>query len=182
MFNANLHPTRRQALVTSVASLAAALGPVHAWSDEGSRKIRLGLIGLGGIMSHHIKGLVSRKEAVEIVWLCDVDPNQISKASALIPETFQSKSPRKTGRFEEVIGDDGVDACIIATPHHWHTPIALAAMAAGKDVYVEKPISHVYREGELLIEAAKKHGRILQQGTQMRSSPVTLKAEKLLLS
>lgn len=176
---ASVPATRRQVLAASVASLAAAL-PVHAWSDEGTRKIRLGLIGLGGIMSLHIKGLVSRKEPVEIVWLCDVDPNQISKAAALIPETFQSKAPRKTGRYEDVIGDDGVDACIIATPHHWHTPLALAAMSSGKDVYVEKPISHVYREGELLIAAAKKHGRILQQGTQMRSSPVTLKAEKLL--
>ena len=95
---ASTTPSRRQALVASVASLAATLGPVHAWSDEGSRKIRLGLIGVGGIMSHHIKGLVARKEAVEIVWLCDVDPNQITKAAALIPETFQSKTPRKTGR------------------------------------------------------------------------------------
>ena len=110
MSSAHSNPTRRQAVAASIATLAAAVGPVHGWSDEGSRKIRLGLIGVGGIMSHHIKGLVSRKEPVEIAWLCDVDPNQISKAAALIPETFQPKHPRRTGRFEEVLGDDTVDA------------------------------------------------------------------------
>src|SRR5262249_26306196 len=73
-----------------------------------------------------------------------------------------------------------VDACIIATPHHWHAPIALALMQAGKDVYIEKPISHVYSEGPLIIEAAKKYGRVVQQGSQMRSSPVTERAGQLL--
>jgi predicted dehydrogenase len=79
-----------------------------------------------------------------------------------------------------VVGDDDVDAVIIATPHHWHAPIALAAMQLGKDVYIEKPISHVYDEGPMMIAAAEKYGRVVQQGSQMRSSPVTAKARKLL--
>ena len=93
---------------------------------------------------------------------------------------FQSPPPKRTARYEDVIADRDVDACIIATPHHWHAPIALAAMQAGKDVYIEKPISHVYDEGPLIIAAAKKYDRVVQQGSQMRSSPVTAKAGRLL--
>jgi predicted dehydrogenase len=163
-----------------IAIAAAALGPLHTWADDKPRTLRLALIGCGGIMTNHIKGLVSRADSVEIAWLCDVDPSQIDRLAALVPASFQATPPERTGRFEDVLNDRTVDACIIATPHHWHTPIALAAMQAGKDVYIEKPISHVYHEGELIIAAAKKYGRIVQQGTQMRSSPVTLKAEKLL--
>jgi predicted dehydrogenase len=163
-----------------IAVAAAALGPVHTWADDKPRTLRLALIGCGGIMTNHIKGLVSRADSVEIAWLCDVDPSQIDRLATLIPTSFQTTPPQRTGRFEDVLNDRIVDACIIGTPHHWHTPIALVAMEAGKDVYIEKPISHVYHEGELIIAAAKKHGRIVQQGTQMRSSPVTLKAEKLL--
>jgi predicted dehydrogenase len=142
--------------------------------------VRLGIIGCGGIMTYHVKGLVSRREAASIAWLCDVDPHQIDKMSAHIPREFQAAAPKRTSRFEEVIDDRDVDACIIATPHQWHAPIALAAMRAGKDVYIEKPISHVYSEGPLIIAAAKKYGRVVQQGSQMRSSPVTAKARKLL--
>ena len=98
----------------------------------------------------------------------------------LITSDFQSSRPKLTGRYEDVLDDRNVDACIIATPHHWHAPIALRAMQAGKDVYIEKPISHVYAEGPLIIAAAKKYGRVVQQGSQMRSSPVTDKAAQLL--
>jgi predicted dehydrogenase len=130
-------------------------------------------------MGHHVRGLVDRREAVSIAWLCDVDPRQLDRTAALL-SGFQGTSPERTARFEEVIEDKDVDACIIATPHHWHAPIALRAIEAGKDVYIEKPISHVYSEGPLIIAAAKRHGRVVQQGSQMRSSPVTEKAGKLL--
>jgi predicted dehydrogenase len=142
--------------------------------------LRLGIIGCGGIMTHHVKGLVGRGEAVTIAWLCDVDPGQIDKMAALVTRQFQAAPPRRTARFEDVLADKDVDACVIATPHHWHAPLALAAVQAGKDVYLEKPISHVYNEGLLIIAAAKKYGRVVQQGSQMRSSPVTAKARKLL--
>ena len=79
-----------------------------------------------------------------------------------------------------MLADKNIDAVIIATPHHWHSPIGVAALTAGKDAYIEKPISHVYEEGKKIVAAAKKYGRIVQQGTQMRSSPVTRQAEKLL--
>jgi predicted dehydrogenase len=130
-------------------------------------------------MSMHVKGLVSRKDAASIAWLCDVDPSQIAKMKALIAGS-QSAAPKTTARFEEVVDDKDVDAVVIATPHHWHAPIAVQAMAAGKDVYIEKPISHAFNEGHAIQRAAKKYGRVVQQGSQMRSSPVTEKAGKLL--
>lgn len=180
-----LQTTRREFLERStrgaaVTAAATALGGVHVFGAEKLAPLRLGMIGCGGIMTHHVKGLVSRREAVSIAWLCDVDPSQIDRMAEHISREFQPAAPKRSSRFEDVIADPDVDAVIIATPHHWHAPIALAAMQSKKDVYIEKPISHVYDEGPLVIAAAKKYGRIVQQGSQMRSSPVTAKARKLL--
>lgn len=171
---------RRTFLKTSTTMAAvASLGGVHAAQREDDEKVRLGIIGCGGIMGHHLKGLVSRRENVHFSWLCDVDQAQIDKAERLL-NGFQNVAVNKTGDYADVIHDDRVDAVIIATPHHWHAPIAVDAMRHEKHCYVEKPISHVYDEGPLMIAAAKKYGRIVQQGSQMRNSPVTAKAEKLL--
>ncbi len=165
---------------TVLASAVAALGGVHAFGEEKPDVLRLGIIGCGGIMTLHVKGLVERREAVSIAWLCDVDPRQIDAMATHVARDFQKAAPKRTARFEEVLADPDVDAVIIATPHHWHAPIALAAMQSGKDVYIEKPISHVFDEGPMIVAAAKKYGRVVQQGSQMRSSPVTAKARKLL--
>lgn len=177
--------TRREFLKQSthtaaVFGAATALGGVHTFAAAAPAKVRVAIIGCGGIMTSHVKGLVSRKEAVSIPWLCDVDPAQINRMAAFVTTDFQSAPPKQTSRYEEVLADRDVDACIIATPHHWHAPIALRAMEARKDVYIEKPISHVYNEGPLIIAAAKKYSRVVQQGSQMRSSPITEKAAKLI--
>ena len=164
----------------TVLSAARALQISSVFAGEDSKPIHLGIIGCGGIMTTHVKGLVSRRENVNISWLCDVDPNQTQKMASLVPGEFQTEAPRRTTRFEDLLEDSRVDACIIATPHHWHAPIALRAMQAGKDVYIEKPISHVFNEGPMIIAAAKRYGRVAQQGSQMRSSPVTAKAGQLL--
>ncbi len=139
----------------------------------------MGIIGCGGIMTHHVKGLAKRGKEVSIAWLCDVDPAQIERMAGVMGNS-QPAPAKRTGRFEDVIEDRNVDAVIIATPHHWHAPIALAAMKNGKDTYIEKPISHVFDEGPMIIAAARKYDRVVQQGSQMRSSPVTEKAGRLL--
>ncbi len=167
--------TEAAALTAAASTLAGA----HAFAAQKPATLRLGIIGCGGIMTHHVKGLVSRKEAVSIGWLCDVDPGQIDRMAGHLSGS-QSTKPRRTSRYEDVLADKNVDAVIIATPHHWHAPMAIRAMQEGKDVYIEKPISHVYNEGPAVIAAAKKYGRVVQQGSQMRSSPVTEKAGRLL--
>jgi len=164
----------------SAAALAAAARGVHASGAEPPAPLRLGIIGCGGIMQLHVSGLVNRREAVSIAWLCDVDPARAERMDRLVTRDFQASPPRRTGRYEEVLEDADVQAVIVATPHHWHAPITLRAIEAGKDVYCEKPISHVYREGRLVIDAARRHGRVVQHGTQMRSSPVTHRAGELL--
>lgn len=167
---------RHTTSTTALTAAATTLGGVHSLLASAEETINLGIIGCGGIMGHHVKGLVQRREKVSIHWLCDVDPRQME---GIDNHTGPSK-PKRTGRYEDVLVDKDIDAVIIATPHHWHAPIALHAMSEGKDVYIEKPISHVYDEGHAIIEAAKKHGRVVQQGSQMRSSPVTAKANELL--
>ena len=181
----NKKPNRRVFLQqsTKVAAATAAvttMGAVHTQAAAQESKLGIGIIGCGGIMTHHVSGLVGRKDPVEVTYLCDVDTAQIDRMSKKVTSGFQAAPPKRTQKYEDVINDKNVDAVVIATPHHWHAPIAVAAMEAGKDVYIEKPISHVYNEGHSIIKAAKKYGRIVQQGSQMRNSAVTLKAEKLL--
>lgn len=181
----NEFTNRRQFLhnashTSAILAATASLGGVHVFADEKPGKVRLGVIGCGGIMTAHVKGLVHRREAASIAWLCDVDPAQIERMNSWVTRDFQDVQPKRTAKYEDVFDDRDVDAVIIGTPHHWHAPMALRAMAAGKDCYIEKPISHVFNEEPLVIAAAKKFGRVVQQGSQMRSSPVTAQAEKLL--
>ncbi|MFQ5733826.1 MAG: Gfo/Idh/MocA family protein [Planctomycetaceae bacterium] len=175
--------SRRSFLTTGTAAttgaLAAGVFAGAAPDEKRPARIRLGIIGCGGIMNYHVRGLCERKESVQFRYLCDVDPRQIDVIASPIGK-FQKEAPKRTGRFEHVLEDRHVDAVIIATPHQWHAPIALRALAAGKDVYCEKPLSHVFSEGPLVVAAAKTHKRVLQHGSQMRSSPVTKLAGKLL--
>lgn len=174
--------TRRDFLKHSSATLIAAqaLGSARLFAAAPNQKLNIAIIGCGGIMGTHVKGLSGRKDEITFAWLCDVDPGQIDRKAEMIPSGFQSTPPKRTLDYEEVLKDPDVDACIIATPHHWHARMAIGALQAGKHVYLEKPISHVFAEGPLLDAAAKKYKRVLQQGSQMRSSPVTEAAGKLL--
>ncbi len=165
-------------LAAGAAATALNAAPARAGANE---RIGLGLIGCGGMMGGHVRGLVERNSAVEFVQLCDVDPGQIARSDiAGRIAGFQASKPKQTDRFEDVLDDKNVNAVIIATPHHWHCPIVLRALAAGKDVYCEKPLSHVFQEGRLVIDAARKYNRIVHHGSQMRSSPVTRLAGELL--
>ena len=175
--------SRRSFLTTSSAAATGTLAAsVFAGASAEERvpdRIRLGVVGCGGIMNYHVRGLCERKSAVDFRWLCDVDPRQMEIISKPI-KSFQKTAPKLTGKYEDVLDDSKVDAILIATPHQWHCPIALRAIAAGKDVYCEKPLSHVFAEGPLVVAEAKKRKRVVQHGSQMRSSPVTKMAGKLL--
>ena len=90
------------------------------------------------------------------------------------------KFPQAIGDFRKILDDSDVDALICAAPNHWHAPATILGCAAGKHVYVEKPCSHNPREGELMVEAARKHNRAVQMGSQRRSGPGTIDAMKKL--
>ncbi|MEZ6045565.1 MAG: Gfo/Idh/MocA family oxidoreductase [Planctomycetaceae bacterium] len=172
---------KKSSSMLALGAAATSMSQLHLFGANQEEKITLGLIGCGGIMQHHIRQLIAGSQNVVITHLCDVDPAQIEKSAKLV-ESFQQTAPQQTQRYEDVLEDKNVDAVLIATPHHWHAPMGVAAMQAGKDVYLEKPISHVYAEGQLIKDAALKYDRVVQQGSQMRNSPVTAEAEKLLRS
>jgi len=147
----------RTAAAATVLSAAARRG--YAANNQ----IRLGHIGVGGQGGMHV-GLLSQMEDVKVVAVCDVDESHLNHAAE-----SSGQNPDKYTDFRKLLERKDIDAVIVATPDHWHVPVALLACEAGKDMYVEKPVCHNIREGRLLADAAKKHNRVVQVGMQQRS-------------
>ncbi len=165
-------PSRRtflKASAVTAASLAASSASVAA----DGQKIVLGIIGPGGMGSNHLKLLCARKD-VEIAYVCDVDSNRLAAAAKTVESGM--KAPQAVKDMRKIFDDKKVDAVFIATPDHWHAPATILALDAGKHVYVEKPCCHNIREGRLMIEAQKRTGKVLQIGTQSRSTPTVKEA------
>jgi predicted dehydrogenase len=150
--------------------LAAAAWAAHSTVVSASEDERLGLavIGTGGMGMGHVRALSGRKDA-RVEYVCDVDRQRLGAAAQEV-ESQTGRAPRAVGDLRRVLDAAEVDAVFIATPDHWHTPAALLALEAGKHVYVEKPCCHNLREGRLLVEAARRTGKLVQVGTQSRST------------
>jgi predicted dehydrogenase len=148
------------------AATAGAIGWLGSARAFGANeRVRVGLIGCG-TRGRAVGALVSRVEGAEISAVCDLyEPNLTRTREAIAPraETFRD--------FRKLLDRDEIDAVILATPDHWHAIPTVMACAAGKDVYVEKPLGHNIREGQAMVAAAEKHKRIVQTGTQQRSAP-----------
>lgn len=161
--------TRRSALRASLALTAGCMLPrVHAWSAEepfgANDVIGIGVIGAGG-RGGELSRAVSSISGAKVVAVADPDSNRVG-GLAEKNEAVAYPDLRK------LIEDPKVDAVAIATCNHWHCLAAIMAMQAGKDVYVEKPLSHSQWEGRQVVEAAAKYKRIVQVGTQQRSDPM----------
>jgi predicted dehydrogenase len=132
-------------------------------------KVTVAVIGTNGRGLAHIECLAGLPN-VEIAYICDVDDRAIAKG---VKETAkrQKTEPKGLKDFRKALEDKSLDAVSIATPDHWHAPMAILSLAAGKHVYLEKPCSHNPYEGELLIEAVRKSKRVFQMGNQRRSFP-----------
>ena len=140
---------------------------VHALTNSANSKVVLAVAGI------HSRGLeLSTKflslNNVEIKYVVDVDSRFLPKAADQV-EGGQGKRPQEIKDFRKALDDKDVDGLIVATPEQWHAPMAIEAVKAGKHVYVEKPCSHNPAEGEMLIEAEKKYGKVMQMGSQRRS-------------
>jgi len=151
----------------SAATLACGARLAQAAANE---KINLAVIGTGGMGSHHLRSLLKRNDIV-ISYLCDVDQKRLEAAKKIV-ESDSVWKPASVSDMRQVYDDKSVDAVMIATPDHWHVPAAILALDAGKHVYVEKPCSHNIREGRLLADAVQRSGKVLQVGTQSRSTDV----------
>ena len=165
--------TRREVVGATLGGLA-----IRSRAQSPNEEIVLSVIGVGGMGHGHVERALTRND-VRIASICDVDQANAERAGQTVNKN-RGNTPELVEDFRQVLDDKQVDAVVVATPHHWHAPIAVRAMQAGKDVYLEKPASHVFREGRLLVDAAKKYDRIVQHGSQMRSSEVTKRADELL--
>ena len=163
--------------------LAAAPGTAAIVSPQtlsAGNRVRVAVAGIRGRGQSHALELAGIKD-VEVAAIADVDSRLLPALGKKLEER-SGKKPAMGQDFRAFLDDKTIDAVSIATPDHWHVPIAIAACRAGKDVYVEKPCSHNIREGRLLVEAARKYGRVVQHGTQSRSGASFHKALDFLRS
>jgi predicted dehydrogenase len=147
---------------------AAALAPLRA-SVASSDKIVIGIVGAGG-RGAQLTDFFCRRLDVEVAWICDVNTRRFDVVGPLV-ERMKGKRPKTTGDFRHVLDDKSVDAIVNATPEHWHAVSTIMACQAGKDVYLEKAVSHNIWEGRKTVEAVRKHNRVVQVGMQSRSAP-----------
>jgi predicted dehydrogenase len=141
--------------------------PAEAKKVSPNDQIRVAVIGVKGRGMEHVGSYLKQSDA-RIVTICDVDENVIGPANRVI-QTVYGSEPKYVQDLRRVFDDPNVDAVSIATPNHWHALATIWACQAGKDVYVEKPVSHNIFEGRKMVEAARKYNRVVQTGTQCRS-------------
>src|SRR3989442_10973184 len=168
---------RRDLLVTSAAAVAAARRVVAA-----SDRVRLGFIGPGR-QGRGLLGSFLRQPECDVVALCDVYKPSLDEALATIAKRDpERRAPQLEADLRRVLDRKDIDAVVIASPDHWHALQTVMACQAGKDVYVEKPISVAIDEGRKMVEAARKYKRIVQVGTQQRSGVHFQKAVEVVQS
>ncbi len=169
--------TRREfldSLAVGAAGLAvSATAKSYGQILGANERLNFAVIGLNGRAYAHLSALKANKAAARVTHVCDVESNILAKFAAETEKEI-GEAPATEKDFRKVLERKDVDAVTIATPDHWHTPMAIAALQAGKHVYVEKPCSHNPAEGALLVEAQRKYGKLVQMGNQQRSSPHTI--------
>src|SRR4051794_6401999 len=165
---------QRRQFLTSLAGLAAARGYAAEFADD--RPKRVGLIGCGWYGKSDIFRLV-QIAPVEIVSLCDVDKKNLEEAAQwAVDRQASKKKPQLFTDYREMLKQGDLDMVEIATPDHWHALPMIAACEAGVDMYVQKPISVDVVEGQAMLAAARQHNRVVQVGTQRRSTPHLIEA------
>jgi predicted dehydrogenase len=176
---------RRQFLGSSaknaagVAAGMVALGSIAAQAGA-SERVRVAVIGVRN-QGKSLAGNLATLADVEVSALCDVDESLRPAATRAVAD-IQGRAPRWENDFRRLLDDRTIDAVVIATPDHWHATMTILACQAGKDVYVEKPVSHNFSEGPAMIAAARRHGRVVQSGLQQRSGVHFQKAVDLVRS
>jgi predicted dehydrogenase len=169
--------TRREFLDTlAVGAATLAVGSTAKSYSQilgANDRLNFAVIGLNSRAYAHLSALKANRDAARITHVCDVDSNILAKFAQSTQQEM-GYAPATSKDFRQVLAEKDVDAITIATPDHWHTPMAIKGLQAGKHVYVEKPCSHNPAEGALLVRAQQKYGKLVQMGTQQRSSPHTI--------
>lgn len=168
--------------ITSLASFAALATNAHAHIARERKPRRVALIGSGWYGKCDLLRLI-QVEPVEVVAMCDVDSKMLSDAADLVmarqtgKKAEQTKRPRLESDYRKLLAEKDAEMVIIGTPDHWHALPMIAAVEAGADVYVQKPISVDIVEGQAMLAAARRTGRVVQVGTQRRSTPHLIEAK-----
>ena len=172
--------TSRRSFLGSAAVAAAATSTLTATSAKASSPAEKVVVGVMGVSrGAALAQIYASLPDVEVKYVCDTDRNRLN----LFRETLAGKvsyEVKAVTDFRNILDDADVDALVCAAPNHWHAPASILACSAGKHAYVEKPCCHNPREGELLIEAARKNNRCVQMGNQRRSGAKLAEAMKLL--
>ena len=167
---------RRTFLKAGAAGLAWSSLADHSWALLGQEPKRVGLIGSGWYGKCDLWRLI-QVAPVEVVSLCDVDRKMLAGAAEMAASRQASKkTPRTYTDFRAMLAEKNLEIVLIATPDHWHALPMIAAVESGADVYCQKPISVDVVEGQAMVAAARKHGRVVQVGTQRRSTPHLIEA------
>ncbi|HVJ83715.1 MAG TPA: Gfo/Idh/MocA family oxidoreductase, partial [Planctomycetia bacterium] len=167
---------KRRKFVLAMGSAVAATRARASLASSANEQIRVACIGTGGRCRHLMQAL-GKISGAKVVGICDVWDEALKAAKPLAaPDAFVEKDYRRTLERKDV------DAVLIATPDHWHVPLVIAALEAGKDVYCEKPLTHKISEATQLLDVHQKHPRVVQVGTQQRSMPHLQEARELVRS
>ena len=171
---------RRQFLQTSAAALAASTLRSYA-VDFADQKKRVGLIGCGWYGKADLFRLI-QVAPVEVVSLCDVDARMLGEAAEMVAgRQVSKKKPRIYGDYRKMLAEKDLDVVLIATPDHWHALAMIDAVKAGADVYCQKPIGVDVAECQAMLAAARKTNRVVQIGTQRRSTPHLIEAREQII-
>ncbi|PKQ64252.1 oxidoreductase [Labilibaculum filiforme] len=163
----------RRNFIRNAAVGAAGISLLSSTSAFGSilgsnEMVNVAILGTGG-RSHGLVPAVAGNKNARVIYICDADKSRMEKFQGYCEQNI-GYSPKMEQDFRKILEDKEVDAVVIATPEHWHAPMAIMALQAGKHVYVEKPCSHNPHENELLVAAQKKYNKVVQMGNQQRSS------------
>jgi predicted dehydrogenase len=175
----NFNINRRHFLKGATASLAmTTLGAYGLDLVHPQKPLRVGLIGTGWYGKSDLFRLM-QVAPVDVVALCDVDKNMVNAAAKLVSQRQKSgKTPKLYGDYRKMLSENQFDIVLVGTPDHWHALIMIEAVKAGAHVYVQKPISVDVAEGDAMIAAARKYNRVVQVGTQRKSTPHLIDAKK----
>ncbi len=166
----------RRQFLTTAAGLATTAAAAHAVPYADQKPRRVGLIGCGWYGKSDLLRLV-QVAPVNVVSLCDVDSRMLSEAADLVStRQVSKKKPRTYSGYREMLKEKDLDIVLIGTPDHWHALTMIAAAQAGADIYCQKPISVDVTEGKAMLAAARKYNRVVQIGTQRRSTPHLVEA------
>src|SRR5258708_6717172 len=166
---------RRDFLKTAAALSAPAILKAQGTND----KVNIGWIGAGTRGYHCLDQMYKgNKDKVIVTAVCDTFTGNLSRGKDRI-QTMGGNSPKTYNDYRELLEDKSIDTVFIMTPEHLHFPMFMAAIKAGKNIYVEKPLAHTIEEGFEMVRAAEKSAKVVQVGTQNRSSTLYKKAKEM---